>query len=206
MNKTKTNPFHLLKFVLLVPMATILLLAFRNKQEVVARKPLENSTTKTYILSSLTYAIPDKKVEEVVKKEQDKCLFKRGQAMNLDLDLFLQEHDRLKKLLEKSGYSLEKSGYTNRGNHGIIFMVDTTLGNNNFSVELNINLSRNQLTLGKEELPKDGKISTPINDIERSTGTGRPVVQAHQLQGSNNKDEDELEPLRIFNSNLFAVK
>jgi len=193
--------------VVLVPLVTIILLGFRNKQEVVIRKDIaHNSTTKRYILSSLTYAISDKKVEEVVKKQQDKSFFKRGQGMNLDLDLFLQEHDRLKNLLEKSGYSLEKNGYANRGNHGIIFMVDTTLGNNHFSVEVNIDLTRDQLTPDKEELPKDGKISTRTNETERSTDTVRPVVKGGRLKATHSKDEHQLESFRIFNSNLFGIK
>jgi beta-lactamase regulating signal transducer with metallopeptidase domain len=205
MNKSKTNPFHLLKFALLVPVATMLLLALRNKQEVVARKPLETSITKTYILSSLTYAIPDKKVKAVVKMEQAKCLLKTGQAMNLDIDLFLREQDRLRELLQKSGYNLEKTGYENTGRYGIIFMIDTTLGNNNFSVHVNINLAKKQLTQSKDQQSNDKEIGIPVTKPERLTNSGKQVAQ--NIQASSNTNEDELASVdRLQGSNLFAIK
>jgi beta-lactamase regulating signal transducer with metallopeptidase domain len=207
MNKTKTSAFHLLKFVMFVPMATILLLAFRNKQEVFTTKYTEQGpATKTYILSSLTYAIPDKKVEAVVKKEQDKSLFKLGKAMNFDLDLFLSEHDRLRALLQKSGYDLEKNGYKNTGKYGIIFMVDTTSGNNSLSVKVNINLTRDQLTNSRDELFEDGEISTHASNIPYSTNTLKPVFKGYNVQPSNRYDDKLVPENREFNSNLFGIK
>jgi beta-lactamase regulating signal transducer with metallopeptidase domain len=207
MNKTKTSTFHLLKFVMFVPMATMLLLAFRNKQAAFTTNHLEqSSTTKTYILSSLTYAIPDKMVEAVIKKEQNKSLFIAGKPMNLDLDLFLSERDRLRKLLQKSGYNLERSGYNNAGKYGIIFMVDTTLGNNSLSVQVNINLTRDQLIQSKEALFKDREISTHAGNIENSTNTSKPVFEGYTIQPSN-RDDDKLVPEnRTFNSNLFGIR
>ena len=208
MNKTKSNRVHLLKFILIIPIATALLLAFRNKNEVFTGKHTKYAPAiKTYILSSLTYTVPDKKVEAVVKSEQDRCLIKTGQTMSLDLDMFLREHDRLKDILEKSGYNLEKDGYNNLGKYGIIFMIDTTLGNNNFSVEVNINLTRNHPTQSKEELSEDRKISAPVSNTERSTNTAKPVLQSFNVQPLDNKDEAKIVSVnRSFNSNLFMIK
>ncbi len=52
MNKTKTGRLHLLKFALVLPIITVLLLAFRNKYEIYSTaSPQQNTVTKTYILS-----------------------------------------------------------------------------------------------------------------------------------------------------------
>ena len=137
MNKTKTGKLHLLKFALVIPLVILLLLAFRSKQDVSKPASLDKITmTKTYILGSLTYDVPDKKVEAEVKKEKENCLLKTGQALNLDM--VFNEKTRLMNLLEKNGH-------TNIGPHAITFMIDTTLGSNSFSIQVNINLIKELL-------------------------------------------------------------
>lgn len=194
MNKRKSGKFHLLKFALLVPLATVLLLSFRDQAGLSSGVTEgETSTGKTYVLSSLTYSIPDKKVEAVIKKELDKGFFKRGQVMNLDLDLFLREHDRLKNILEKSGYSLEKDGYKNMGKYGIIFMIDTTLGNNSFSVDVNINLAKDELSKNKEEPGKaEIKITPSGNRTQTLIEQTKPVTELPETGNPKNIGEDKV--------------
>lgn len=175
MNKTKTGRLHLLRFALVVPLATLLLLAFRNKQEVYKTAPApEKAISKTYILSSLIYAVPDKKVEAEVIKDKENCLLKTGQA--LDLDMVFNEKTRLTNLLQKIGY-------TNVGPHAITFMIDTTLANNSFSIQVNINLIRDDLSKSKEvSANNENSIGTQIEPPEKliSPADNR-VIQSHSL-------------------------
>ena len=197
MNKSKTGKSHLLKFALLVPLVTFLLLAFRNKQEIYNPATKEQSTaTKTYILSSLTYSVPDKKVEAAVKKEKENCLLKTGEA--LSLEMVFNEKTRLKSLLEKNGYN-------NIGNHAITFMIDTTLGNNSFSIQVNINLAKDELSESREESGQNGnKISTRINASERSIRAADPVIQP---RSTNAADKDELSKKQlVFDNKLAAIQ
>ncbi len=184
MNKSKTPKFYLLKFLLLVPVAAILLLAFRNNHDINTRIIKErNPITKTYILNSLTYSIPDKKVEAAVKKEQDKSLLKTGEALNLDL--VFNERIRLKDLLESSGYN-------NIGDHAITFIIDTTSGNNSFSVQININLTKEQITKSREDTRVDNKLSTQVNNTQRVMSASKPGAQTYIANILKSTDEDEL--------------
>ncbi len=197
MNKSKTGKSHLLKFALLVPLVTFLLLAFRNKHEIYHPATKEQSAvTKTYILSSLTYSVPDKKVEAAVKKEKENCLLKTGEA--LSLEMVFNEKTRLKSLLEKNGYN-------NIGNHAITFMIDTTLGNNSFSIQVNINLAKDELSESREESGQSGnKISTRINALERSIRAADPVIQP---RSTNAADKDELSKKQlVFDNKLAAIQ
>lgn len=197
MNKSKTGKSHLLKFAFLVPLVTFLLLAFRNKHEIYHPATKEQSAvTKTYILSSLTYSVPDKKVEAAVKKEKENCLLKTGEA--LSLEMVFNEKTRLKSLLEKNGYN-------NIGDHAITFMIDTTLGNNSFSIQVNINLTKDELSESKEESGQNGnKISTRINASERSIRAADPVIQP---RSTNAADKDELSKKQlVFDNKLAAIQ
>jgi hypothetical protein len=44
---------------------------------------------------------------------------------------------------------LEKNGYNNINSHAISFLIDSTLSNNNFSVQINIDLQTKALTINK---------------------------------------------------------
>ncbi len=183
MNKAKTNRLHLLKFALLIPVITLLLLAFRNKHQEITGANKEQSILKTYILSSLTYSIPDTKVEAAVKKEQEKCLLKTGEALNLDL--VYNERTRLKDLLEKNGYH-------NIGDHAITFMIDTTLGNNSFSIQININPAKSQLGQNKEQPDRSNdKAVTSGNSPDKFAIAVSSSRQPKTQNVSNNLNEDE---------------
>ena len=132
MNKTKTSKKHLLKFLFVLPVIALMMLAFRdNNSKKENTKPI-SVNEETYILSELTYSISDPKVETVVKKEQNESLLQVGQPVTIGL--IKKERDRLKSLLEKNGY-------TNINTHSITFLIDSTLSNNNFSIEVNIDLA-----------------------------------------------------------------
>ena len=131
MNKTKTTKFHLLKFALLVPMVMLLLLAFRNRNDIQPAATELSPAAENYILSSLTYAIPNEKVKAIVINENDKSLLRTGEILNLTM--IRKEKDRLKDLLERNGY-------TKLNSNAIGFMIDTASVNNSFSIEVKINV------------------------------------------------------------------
>lgn len=164
MNKEKSNKYHLVKFAFVIPVTCILLLAFRNKQEIETVNEMHPSAEKKYILSSLTYSIANKQVEGIVKKDQEECLLKTGEALNIEL--VLKEHTRLQNLLKKNGYE-------NIGKHAIVFMVDTTLGNNSFSIQVNINLAKDDITKSNDESLSANKTSMPTENTKSAINTGR---------------------------------
>lgn len=129
MNKTKTSTFHLLKFALLVPIIMLLLLAFRSSKE--TKRKVKTEEAENYTLSALTYSIPDAKAKSIVLKEEDKCLLKPGQQLNLKL-IYNEKH-RLKTLLERNGYN-------NLRSNAIMFWIDTISVKNSFSIEIHINV------------------------------------------------------------------
>lgn len=174
MNKTKTPRIHLLKFALVIPLVTLLLLAFRNKQAVYESIAVPGKAiTKTYILSSLIYSVPDKKVEAEVIKDKENCLLKTGQA--LDLDIVFNEKTRLTNLLQRIGYD-------NIGPHAITFMIDTTLANNSFSVQVNINLIKDDLKNKEVTANEENIINTQIDPAKKLIpSVNDPVIQSNSL-------------------------
>jgi len=141
MNRTKTSAFHLLKFVLLVPMITLLLLAFRNSKETVSNAfALKNPAAETYTLTTLTYSISNANVKAIVLKENDKSLLKAGDVLNLK-QIFNEKY-RLKSLLERNGYNNLKS-------NAIMFWIDTASVKNSFSVEIKIDVEPPLVSKGK---------------------------------------------------------
>jgi beta-lactamase regulating signal transducer with metallopeptidase domain len=142
MNKTKTSRTHLLKFLFVLPVIALLMLAFRDTNSTVPKANDENigAGEETYKLSELTYSIPDPQVAEIVKKEQSKSLLQAGKPFTIKL--IKNERDRLRSLLEKNGYN-------NINSHAISFLIDSTLSNNNFSVQININLQTKAATINK---------------------------------------------------------
>lgn len=134
-NKTKTSRFHLLKFVLLIPMIIFILLASRNgKENERVITGVKSTSAETFTLSALTYSIPDSKVKAIVFKEQDKCLLKAGELFNLTM--ISNEKTRLKNLLQRNGYNRLDS-------NAITFLIDSSSAEKSFSVRININIGSN---------------------------------------------------------------
>lgn len=154
MNRSKTSQLHLLKFVLLVPMIVILLLAFRNSKEAGSEVKRKSETTETYTLYTLTYSIPDEKVKAIVVKEKGKSLLKPGELLNLTL--IHNEKDRLKSLLEKNGYRNIRS-------NAIRFMIDSASVNNSFSIEVKIDLEQGVAAIGRKRFIPLNKAVIEVN-------------------------------------------
>jgi len=160
MNKTKTSQFHLLKFVLLVPVLMLLLLAFRNKKEIQQDPSGKTQTEQTYTLSTLTYSIADEQIRALVIKEKDQSLLKPGEVLHLSL--IQNEKDRLTMLLEKNGYS-------NLTSNAIRFMIDTATVNNSFSIEVNINV-------GATSVSDPAKNLDSFKPVKNSSTDKRPAL------------------------------
>jgi beta-lactamase regulating signal transducer with metallopeptidase domain len=133
MNKARTSKMHLLKFLFALPVIALVMFAFRDTS---LKTSIENpassfSKEETFKLSQLTYSIPDPGVGSIVKKEQEKSLLQVGKPFTITL--IKNERDRLKTLLEKNGYN-------NISDHSISFLIDSSLTNNSFSVQVNIDL------------------------------------------------------------------
>ncbi len=117
------------------------------------------------MLSELAYNIPDANVNRIVKEAQNKSLLQVGKPFTITL--IKNERDRLKSLLENSGYN-------NIGSHAITFLIDSTLVNNSFAVEVNIDLQR----------------KTSFNNTNKQTGTQIAGNRAVHLQTLHNNSEE----------------
>lgn len=146
MNKTRTSQKHLLKLLLMLPLFAFIMLAFRNTNTPVTNTTIGTVKEDTFILTELTYNIPNVNIDGLVKKAQDKSLLQIGKP--LTISLIINEKDRLKVLLEKNGYS-------NIGDHAIRFLIDTTQANNRFSIQVNIDLQKKDVS---------------VNNINKTTG------------------------------------
>lgn len=128
MNRTKTRKIHLLKFMCIVPLGCLLLLAFSGQS---GKPPLRTNTADAFSLRSLSFYINDAEVAQLIQKEQSNSLLKEGGPLNLSL--ISEEKARLKTLLEKNGYDTS-------GGRVISFVMDTSITNQSFSVKVVIDL------------------------------------------------------------------
>lgn len=134
MNKSKTSKLHLFKFIFIIPLACVLLLAFRqanDKKEPAPDQKKEQAADETFTLGTLTYSINNTTVEAIVKKDQENSFLKPGNV--LSLSSIKNEKSRLAGLLNKNGYDTS-------GDHAIYFMVDTFSTNKSFSIQVTINV------------------------------------------------------------------
>jgi hypothetical protein len=190
MNTSKTSRFHLFKFVLLVPMIMLLLLAFRNRKEMTENMQEDKTVaTEVFTLSKLTYSIPDNTIKNIVFKEQDKSVLKAGEVFSLAL--VSDEKIRLQNLLEKNGFS-------NLNSSAITFLIDSSSAHKSFSVQVNINLpgaggfvpAEKPGSINSQRNTSDEQRTSSIkksNKLESSTFNKRwkaPVI-ATFLKGSN---------------------
>jgi hypothetical protein len=91
MNKTKTSRTHLLKFLFVLPVIALLMLAFRDTNAVIPKSNEAgvNANDEIYKLSELTYSIADPQVAAIVKKDKIKAYYR------------LENHSRLHLLKKK---------------------------------------------------------------------------------------------------------
>jgi hypothetical protein len=133
MNKTKHSNKHLLKFLLVLPTTALVMLAFRESDAVPLSGISANIHEEIFELHQVTYAIADPRIESIVHKEQDKSFLQAGKPFTITL--IKRERDRLRSLLEQNGYD-------NITDHSISFLIDSSLVNNSFSVQVNIDLQK----------------------------------------------------------------
>jgi len=166
MNKTKTSKLHLLKFILIIPLACIMLLAFRQAYDNKAAEPQQKTKEapgETFTLGALTYAINDAGAERLVKEDEDNSFLKPGNVISLSS--IKNEKFRLAGLLQKNGYDTS-------GSHSISFEVDTFSTSKSFSVQVNINIPphgsavkpKNKTTVQADKGNKLSKASATGND------------------------------------------
>ncbi len=138
MNKAKTSRLHLLKFLFILPIACVLLVAFRQTSmhyDGASNPSTKQGTSESFTLGTLTYVINNKGAEMIVKNEQHDSFLKPGSA--LSLSLIQNEKLRLSNLLQQNGFDTS-------GGHAIYFMVDTFSTNKSFSIQVNINVPPNK--------------------------------------------------------------
>ena len=167
MNRSRHSNKHLLKFLFIVPVILFILLAFRNDDD--------NSQQGLFRVSKVTYAVDDPLAETLVELTKKESVLQAGQPFTAKG--LKNERDRLKYLLEKNGFGHITS-------HTITFLVDSSLTNNSFAVQVNIELREKTLLMleGNTPLKAPGNSSpefkTPYNhDI---TNAARPGVSRNQ--------------------------
>lgn len=162
MNKNKTSQKHLIKLLLMLPLIAFMMAAFRNPNangsNTVAMVQEEN-----FMLTELSYNIPDIKIDGLVKQEKGKSLLQVGKPFSISV--IKNERDRLRTLLEKNGY-------TNISSNAISFLIDSTLSNNRFAIQVNIDLKR-----------KESSYKNPGKTINELT------TQDHALQTTQEADK-----------------
>ena len=136
MNKTRTSRKHLLKLLLALPIVAFMMLAFRNTNSTVITS-IRGMEEQSFILSELSYNIPDVKIDILVKNADNNSLLQVGKPFSISI--IKNERDRLKTLLEKNGYN-------NISNNAISFLIDSSSVNNKFAVQVNIDLERKKTT------------------------------------------------------------
>ncbi len=137
MNKTRTSQRHLLKLLFVLPLIAVMMLAFRDNGVPTANTIKYNTREEKFMLTELSYNIPDANVDMIVKKAQDASLLEVGKPFTITT--IKDERDRLKTLLEKNGYN-------NISSNAISFLIDSSLVNNSFAVQVNIDLQRKKLS------------------------------------------------------------
>jgi hypothetical protein len=152
-NKPKTSKKHLLKFLFVLPIIVLMMLAFRNNDSI-AKENHAYVNEETFKLSELTYSISDPAVAMIVKREQAKSLLQVGKPFTITL--IKNERDRLKVILEKNGYNEIK-------NRSISFLIDSSLTNNSFSVQVNIDLQTKASSINKDNDTQNKKSNAAIN-------------------------------------------
>lgn len=182
MNKDRTGKVHLLKFVIVLPLLGILLVAFgeTQKNNPPYREHVPAGTEDQYSLTTITYRINDARAETIVKEDRKNSLLKPGGT--LSLGLISKERDRLRSLLVKNGYN-------NLDNNAIRFTIDTTLTKERFAVEIAINISEQKLSAASKTTAGATTASLAVND------------KTKWLRGNENneklKDQTRLKQVKI---------
>jgi len=174
MNKTRTSQRHLLKLLFVLPLVAVMMVAFRNKDTHTNTAMRYSMQEEPFMLSELTYNIPDANIDMMVKKAVDKSLLQVGKPFTINS--IKNERDRLKSLLEKNGYN-------NIDSHAISFLIDSSLVNNSFAVQVNIDLERKSLTLNNTK--QAGKIKSDDHSVHFETSYNNVLNNVAQHEITN---------------------
>jgi hypothetical protein len=146
-----------------LPLACLLLLAFRQAYNNTDSSHSPKTTGDTFILGTLTYAINDAGAENLVKKDAANSLLQPGSE--LSLSSIQNEKFRLAGLLQKNGYDTS-------GSHTIYFTVDTFSTNKSFAIQVNINVKQAQGIIASKANTKERKSGAFVNE----TGDDKQVT------------------------------
>jgi beta-lactamase regulating signal transducer with metallopeptidase domain len=175
MNKTRSSQKHLLKFLFVLPLIVVLLLAFRNDDTHV-NSTITNTHNRAFMLGELSYNIQDANVDKLIKDAANESLLTVGKEF--DLTTIMNEKDRLKLLLEKNGY-------TNINSHAITFLIDSTFENNRCAIEINIDLNRKSLSINNTN--KKGR--SAVGDRSSQVQTKQNINGAVASTVTNKQDK-----------------
>jgi beta-lactamase regulating signal transducer with metallopeptidase domain len=140
MNRERTGKIHLLKFMCLIPLVCVLLYSFSGPAP--KHSGTASAGAEMFSLSSLSFYTNDDEVANIIRNGQGSSFLKAGGP--LSLSLISEEKLRLKSLLEKNGYK-------NISNHAITFVMDTSAASRSFSVQVTINLDKQQKHIFQSE-------------------------------------------------------
>ena len=174
MNKTRTSKKHLLKLLLMMPLITFMMFAFRSP-DTAAFNIITDTQQETFMLSELSYNIADANIDKLVKNAQDKSLLQPGKGFSITI--IKNERDRLRLLLEQNGYS-------NIGSNAISFLIDSTLTNNRFAIQVNIDLKR------KESSYNNSK--KQLNNIISGKRTLHPGQYSDRIPANNRQHDNNI--------------
>ncbi|HEY1871826.1 MAG TPA: M56 family metallopeptidase [Chitinophagaceae bacterium] len=168
MNKTRTSQKHLLKFLFVLPLMIVMMLAFRNDNSYTSNTTGTNYN-RAFMLGLLTYNIQDGNIGKLVKNAQNESLLKVGKAV--DLNTIMNEKARLKSLLEKNGYA-------NVNSHAITFLIDSTFENNRCAIEINIDLDRKSSSSGNINTTGKSTVEDHLSQTRTTQNINSAVASA----------------------------
>jgi len=172
MNKTRTSQRHLLKLLFVLPLIAVMMLAFRDNGVHTANTINSNTSEGQFMLTELSYNIPDANVEGIIKKARDASLLQVGKPFTITT--IKDERDRLKILLEKNGYN-------NVSSNAISFLIDSSLVNNSFSVQVNIDLQRKKLSFNNSNKQTNSITANDRSAYNHSTANDNRVAAPNAL-------------------------
>lgn len=111
------------------------------------------NTGNPYLIKTVNYQFEDPKLRDYVLYEKNKSLIREGSAY--DTDILDKERDRITTILKNRGYYNFNKNYVH-------YKVDTTIGNEQIHIELQV---KNRLTKTKDSTTYENHRAYLINDV-----------------------------------------
>lgn len=161
MNRERTKRSHLWKFMCLVPLGCVLLVAFSGPAHI----QQSSESNGGFTLEKLVYYTNDVTVSGIVKNDRANSFLKAGKP--LSLQLLKDEKTRLSSLLAKNGYS-------DLDNQSISFIMDSSAASPNFHVLVCIKINKpHKQTYTPDEL---SRIKTDTTGLHQKPTDPNDVV------------------------------